>query len=90
MKRPKIILDDINDEKPKFKIGDLVKAKSGPLGVTPLPAKSNWQIGLILEIDEYTENEPGRRYFKWKYLVAWPDGTKAKYSAGALIRVNKA
>tara|TARA_R100000008_G_C3583763_1_gene170564 strand:- start:2447 stop:2722 length:276 start_codon:yes stop_codon:yes gene_type:complete len=90
MKKPQIILDDINDERPKFKVGDLVKAKAGAIGSAHVPpAKSNWQIGLILEVDEYSSSEPGRRYFKWRYLVAWPDGTKAKYSAGALIPVNR-
>jgi len=90
MKKTQIILDDINDESPKFKVGDLVKAKAGAIGSAHTPVRSGWQVGLILEVDEYSHNEPGRRYFKWKYLVVWPDGTKAKYSAGALVGVNKA
>ena len=89
MKKTQIILDDINDERPKFKVGDLVKAKAGAIGSAHAPTRSNWQIGLILEVDEYSHSEPGRRYFKWRYLVAWPDGTKAKYSAGALVAVNR-
>jgi|TARA_R110000824_G_scaffold5313_4_gene24672 hypothetical protein len=88
MKQPRVILDDINDERPKFKVGDLVKAKSGNNYNPSIPPRTNWQIGLILEVDEYSNNDPGRRYFKWRYLVAWPDGSKAKYSAGALIGIN--
>ena len=84
--KPKIILDDVNDERPKFKVGDLVKAKKIKLGIN----ESKWQIGLIIEVDEYSNYDPERKYFRWKYLVAWPDGSKKKYSAGALVRVNKA
>ena len=85
MDKTRIILDDIKDEKPKFKIGDLVKTKKGKL-INVNEAK--WQIGLIVHIDEWQSYEPARKYFKWKYVVAWPDGSKKKYSAGALVKVN--
>ena len=84
--KPEIILDDVNDESPKFKVGDLVKAKKASLGVH----EAKWQFGLIIEVEQYSNFDPARKYFKWKYIVAWPDGVKKTYSAGALVRVNKA
>ena len=83
--KPNIILDDVNDDRPKFKIGDLVKAKKTKVGIE----NPKWQIGLIVSINEYANREPARKYFKWRYTVARPDGTKKVYSAGALVEVNK-
>jgi len=84
--KPNIILDDIKDEKPKFKVGDLVKAKKIKAGIE----NPQWQIGLIVDIKEYKSHDPGRKYFKWRYTVAWPDGGRKVYSAGALVAVNNA
>ena len=84
--KAKIILDDVNDESPKFKVGDLVKAKKASLGIN----EAKWQFGLIVDVEQYSNHDPARKYFKWKYIVAWPDGSKKMYSAGALVRVNGA
>ena len=64
--KPNIILDDTRDDKPKFKVGDLVKAKKIKIGVE----NPKWQIGLIVEIKEHTNREPARKYFKWRYTVS--------------------
>jgi len=84
--KPNIILDDVRDDRPKFKVGDLVKARKIKIGVED----PKWQVGLIVEIKEHSNQEPARKYFKWRYTVAWPNGAKKIYSAGALISVNKA